>query len=101
MQANQIWACQLLDLSLKGLLVREPEDCKLAERQPVSVCVYLNDAVRIHMQVRLAWRREGLLGFACQEIDMESISHLRRLVQLNLGDDSAADRELFELSDSP
>ena len=33
-------------------------------------------------------------------IDLESISHLRRLVELNLGDSSLLERELAALSDN-
>lgn len=46
------------------------------------------------MEISLAWARDGLLGFECQHIDLDSISHLRRLVELNLGDEELLEREL-------
>ena len=96
-QDERHWSCELLDLSLKGLLVAEPEDCEMQASQPVSVRITLTDDDEIKMEATLARRQDGQLGFICREIDVESISHLRRLVELNLGDPDAANRELFEL----
>jgi hypothetical protein len=42
---------------------------------------------------------QELLGFVCQYIDLDSISHLRRLVELNLGDGSLLERELAALGE--
>jgi hypothetical protein len=33
----------------------------------------------------------------CKEIDLDSISHLRRLIELNLGDQEELERELGAL----
>jgi hypothetical protein len=37
------------------------------------------------------------LHLACISVDLDSVSHLRRLIELNIGDASAAERELSEL----
>ena len=37
------------------------------------------------------------LGFECTRIDQQSISHLRRVVELNLGDEALLQRELKAL----
>ncbi|WP_346289016.1 PilZ domain-containing protein, partial [Zoogloea sp.] len=34
------------------------------------------------------------LGLVCREIDLDSITHLRRLVELNLGDAELLEREV-------
>jgi hypothetical protein len=49
------------------------------------------------MQVKLTHEDPGQLGFVCQYIDLDSISHLRRLIELNLGDQEELDRELAAL----
>jgi hypothetical protein len=36
-------------------------------------------------------------GVLCRSIDLESITHLRRLIEVNLGDPAASDRELKAL----
>lgn len=41
---------------------------------------------------------DGHLGFRCDHIDLDSISHLKRLVELNLSDEALLERELSELS---
>jgi hypothetical protein len=41
---------------------------------------------------------EGLyIGLACRNIDLDSVTHLRRLVELNLGDVALLERELSAL----
>jgi len=37
------------------------------------------------------------VGIRCESIDLDSISHLRRLVELNLGDPELLNRELSAL----
>lgn len=96
-QGEHSWACELIDLSLKGLLVKEPDNCTLDASHPCQATVTLTGEARIHMDVVLSRRQDGQLGFICREIDVVSIGHLRRLVELNLGDPEAANRELFEL----
>lgn len=98
-QGDQRWKVTLLDLSLQGLLVQRPEHWNIATGEPVQVRIYLGFDVNVYMEAELAWEREGLLGLACRHIDLDSISHLRRLVELNLGDESLLERELTLLSE--
>jgi len=37
------------------------------------------------------------IGFICEHIDLDSITHLKRLVELNLGDEELLHRELSSL----
>jgi hypothetical protein len=41
---------------------------------------------------------DGQLSLSCTEIDLDSITHLRRLLELNLGDPDLIERELSDLS---
>ncbi|OAE13426.1 pilus assembly protein [Pseudomonas simiae] len=88
---------QLVDLSLKGLLVRRPEDWQGNGAQRFDVDIRLDPQAHIQMQVRLAHDDHGQLGFVCEHIDLDSISHLRRLIELNLGDQEELERELGAL----
>lgn len=95
---------QLLDLSLRGALVALPAD----EARPAvgTGCHFelqLGDAAAtISMAATVAhtepsddgWR----IGLHCQEMDLDSVTHLRRLVELNLGDDTLLHRELVALA---
>lgn len=49
------------------------------------------------MQVELTHEAKGQLGFVCTNIDLDSIKHLRRLIELNLGDQEELERELGAL----
>jgi hypothetical protein len=88
---------QLVDLSLKGLLVQRPDDWQGDRAQPFDVDIRLDPQAHIKMQVKLAHDDHGQLGFVCEQIDLDSISHLRRLIELNLGDEDELHRELAAL----
>lgn len=51
------------------------------------------------MEVVLTRTQPQSLGFVCRHIDLDSISHLRRLVELNLGDEQLLERELAALGE--
>ncbi len=74
--------------------VGQPQDWNGDPQRPFEARLYLGLDVLIRMEISLAWARDGLLGFECQHIDLDSISHLRRLVELNLGDEELLEREL-------
>ncbi len=96
-QHNQSWTAELIDISLKGILVSEPYGCAINASDNCDITIILTDETTIAMKANLARRQDQQLGFICREIDVESIAHLRRLVELNLGDPDAANRELLEL----
>lgn len=91
------WPVQLLDVSLKGLLVQRPDDWRGQRSSPFDVDIHLDKTTHVRMQVRQAHDDHGQLGFVCEHIDLESISHLRRLIELNLGDQAELERELGAL----
>lgn len=98
-QGEHRWKAELLDLSLQGVLVVRPEHFEGSTGQAFQVRIYLGFDANVYMDAELAWEREGLLGFNCRHIDLDSISHLRRLVELNLGDESLLERELTLLGE--
>lgn len=98
-QGIHTWSVQMLDISLKGtLLAMTPAQfAQLAESQPLDVHIRLDQNLAIDMHCRLAHQQPDRVGLACVSIDLESIQHLRRLIELNLGDPTAMERELSEL----
>ena len=94
LQGERRWEVLLHDVSLHGILVGQPQDWNGDPQRPFEARLYLGLDVLIRMEISLAWARDGLLGFECQHIDLDSISHLRRLVELNLGDEELLGREL-------
>ncbi|WPC04434.1 PilZ domain-containing protein [Pseudomonas sp. MBLB4123] len=98
-QGEQRWPAELHDLSLKGLLIRRPADWNGDAERPFEALIELGGDIRVRMEVELARSQDDLLGFICRHIDLDSISHLRRLVELNLGDEALLERELAALGD--
>ncbi len=93
---------QLVDVSLRGLLVLRPVAWERANpSEPFMVSIDLSEGNQIRMEASLVHAEEGLLGFRCEHIDLDSISHLRRLLELNLGDEAALERELSTLLEPP
>lgn len=95
---EQIWQAQVLDISLKGILLQRPTQWTVAVDEPCEVTVFLNGTeAGIVMAVILRHVEDQRLGFQVQYIDMDSATHLRRLVELNLGDATLLERELGNL----
>ncbi len=90
--------CEVVDVSLKGALVQVPRafQAKDGERCTLAIRLDAGDAV-IRMDGEIAHRQGTSVGVRCTGIDLESIAHLRRLVELNLGDDELLHRELSAL----
>jgi hypothetical protein len=89
---------ELLDVSLKGALLELPLGSEAPAGAACTLHIRLDAAsASIRMDGEIAHRRGMLVGVSCREIDLESIAHLRRLVELNLGDEELLDRELTAL----
>jgi hypothetical protein len=90
--------CDLLDVSLKGALFEVPASAgtKVGETATLTIRLDAGDAI-IRMSGNVAHREGDQVGLRCVEIDLDSIAHLRRLVELNLGDEDLLERELSSL----
>ncbi|MGK9065773.1 PilZ domain-containing protein [Stutzerimonas chloritidismutans] len=97
-QGERRWTVQLHDLSLKGLLIHRPVGWDADPSVPFQARIRLADDAEVLMEVELAHAEGELIGLVCRHIDVDSISHLRRLVELNLGDEALLERELAALS---
>lgn len=98
---GQTFPTELLDLSLKGALVKKPLASLPAEPTALFLKLQLSDSTeQLIMQVSIAHHHADFLGLHCEKIDIDSISHLRRLLELNLGDPELLSRELAELSNA-
>lgn len=96
-QGDKNWQAQLLDISLKGLLLAKMGPYQLQPTTPILVKIILSDQTSIAMSAQVVHQTLEQLNLACVTIDIDSISHLRRLIELNIGDARAAERELSEL----
>lgn len=91
-------AVTVLDLSLKGALLRLPHSVTLPSGAPCLLSVSLSQTdASIAMAGELAHVEGDLVGVQCRSIDLESITHLRRLIEVNLGDAQLLERDLKAL----
>lgn len=97
-QNDKSWLVELIDISLKGLLVAQPENWSAANTaQAFEVTIQLDVDCHISMQVEWRHNEDQHIGFKCTAIDIDSIVHLRRIVELNLSDMTLLERELAAL----
>ncbi len=90
--------CEVFDVSLKGILVARPDgwNGQLTDKYQIDLLLE-NAQLIIKMSAAVAHIDDTAIGFLCEHIDLESISHLKRLVELNLGDEALLHRELASL----
>lgn len=96
-QNNLSFDSNLVDISLNGLLLDTPQNYEIRTDSPLEAHIQLTDDTEICMSVRLVHSGSDVLGFKCESIDVDSIAHLRRLIELNIDDPRAAERVLNEL----
>lgn len=90
--------CELCDLSLKGALVKPDGMAPAAPGERCELELRLDDGESmIRMGGTVAHAEHGRVGIVCHEIDLDSLTHLRRLLELNLGDSGTLDVELSAL----
>ncbi|MCG6865763.1 MAG: PilZ domain-containing protein [Thiogranum sp.] len=94
---QQTWEGELLDISLHGALVKAPAAFAGQPQSRYQLAIHLEGGPDICMDVEIAHRENDELGLNCKDIDVDSITHLRRLVELNLGDPELLERELSAL----
>lgn len=88
---------RLLDLSLKGALLGIGPSWQGLAGQPCQLQLDLGPAVAIRMEARIVFIAGGHAGLRCEGIDLDSITHLRRLLELNAGTEQQLQRDLASL----
>lgn len=92
---------EVLDLSLQGALVHPKAPMYVTIGSHGTLKIHLDEqGTTIRMEVAVVHHLGGYYGLACREIDLDSVTHLRRLVALNLGDETLAEREFAQLTHS-
>ena len=97
-QSGEAWDSRLYDISLKGALIAEPHNWTGNCGDEYLLEVFLaGEEIKIDMNVSIAHMEDGRIGFHCEFIDIDSISHLHRLMELNMGDEDQLEREISEM----
>ena len=94
---NEEWTCNLLDISLNGMLVEPPHDMNINPNNPCAVALFLSDDVIINIRVRIRHTDADRWGLQFINIDVKSLQHLRHLLESHLQDSDLINRELAQL----
>ena len=94
---TEVLETHCLDISLRGVLLVRPENVNWKLEQNIVVTLQLSDTESIEMRCSLVHIDDDVVGCACDSMDLDSMTALRRLLELNLADPSAVHRELAEL----
>ncbi|MCG3730067.1 PilZ domain-containing protein [Vibrio cincinnatiensis] len=93
----QLATC-IQDLSLHGLLLWAVDEPNLDPSHPLEVEFTLpNSEITLTMTVSLVKQNERILHLKIDYIDIESIAHLKRIVELNVGNEALLHRDIEHL----
>ncbi len=99
-QESQTFESSVSDLSLHGLLLTCEQSQQLSLNEQVQVDFTLPDSeVNIQLTGLIVGVNGHVIRLSIENIDIESIGHLKRLVELNVGDDELLHRNIEHLSD--
>ncbi|MBD3619877.1 MAG: PilZ domain-containing protein [Chromatiales bacterium] len=83
------------DVSLKGVMIElDTPDHGATIGEQGHLSFPLSPEISVQMDVSVANIKGRCLGLHCDVIDLESMQHLRRIVELNLGDPELLHRDL-------
>lgn len=89
------WDCALLNIALKGALL-ESDQLPL---EPGAICdlTMTLPGTSIHLRFRseLVHQKQTHYGFKFLDLDLDSLTHLRKLLELNMGDADCVRNELM------
>jgi hypothetical protein len=93
--AQKVWTGELLDLSMKGAMVGLEAPLPLASHSQCNLCITLPGApVALEFEAELVHSEELRYGFVFVSEDLTTLTHLRKLIELNTGDAETTRSEL-------
>ena len=96
--ASDAFSVHVQDLSLKGALITIPAQADLEPGMQCQLTIPLADTGNhIAMSTEVAHMQGLHTGLLCKGIDLDSVTHLRKLIELQLGDPALLERDLAEL----
>ena len=94
----EISKTELVDVSLNGALVQRPEEWHDEPGALVNLNLTLAGSdIILEINGIVCHQEKGLLGIKFLTLSLESISHLKRLIELNLADGELMHREMSQL----
>lgn len=91
------WQTQCLDISMRGILLQRPRDMPATVGSPYEVELMLAEDIQILMPCTVVHAEGDHLGLRIEMMSIDSLTNLRRLLELNLADSDEVERELNAL----
>ena len=99
---DKIYPVSVHDISLNGALITAVNSANSLKGKLGTLTFSLSDNSSndsdVTMHIAVVHEHEEETGLQCNAIDIDSVTHLRRLVELNLGDSEQLNKELSQLS---
>ncbi len=92
--AETLHRCELVDLALQGALFKSEIDLPLTSGERYNLTITLPETnLILNFNGELIHHRGQFYGFIFLAEDVVTMGHLRRLLELNIGDGDEVDRE--------
>jgi len=92
---DSAWACRLLNIALKGALLESDQ----LPIEPGTICdleiVLPGTGIPLEFSAVLVHHADNRYGFKFLRIDLSTLTHLRKLLELNTGDAECVRKELM------
>ena len=99
-QGDKKWKTTVIDVSLQGALIAYPDEFEAELELDFELEIEIVEAKKhIVMHGYIVHHANHRLGFKVKDIALDSITELRRIVELNLADESLLQRNFTALSD--
>lgn len=96
---SDAWPVKLYDLSLKGALIERNADVPIDTNHAYHLSFKLEGSdIELLMSIKIVHIENDTLGVECSHIGIDSAAHLKRLIELNIGDDALLNRDIEHLS---
>jgi c-di-GMP-binding flagellar brake protein YcgR len=89
--------CRLVNLSLKGLLAEIEDQHDIEPREGIIEMKLLNSDITIYFEAEIVHKKGNQIGFRFTKTDVESMTHLRAILEANTGNPDKIDEELHSL----
>ena len=92
---QEVWPGELLDVAMKGAMVGTNAPLPISLGTEYSLCISLSGSpISLDFQAELVHREESRYGFKFISENLETLTHLRKLIELNTGDAETTRSEL-------
>jgi hypothetical protein len=93
---DRCYACELIDISLRGVLLEIDSEDKIGLGSLCQIDIaFASCDIHLQFDGKLVHQEKNHYGFRIESLEVDSLTHLRRLLELNYGDADEIEREFF------